>query len=280
MRPRNIGSAVALGIFGISVVLAAQVPVHAIGFHFSPANISTKARPGQVLNHIFTLTLAKDSPVTHFRVRLEDWWRSADNNHTFFATPGTVKRSCGPWCTVNPNEATCNPGETMTVKLTIRVPEKVEPGGYWAALTVEEIPDPLAPKPSGVSVIFRGSVSVGIFIEIPNATRSAKITGVRITAEKVAVTLKNDGNIPLKVNGTFEFYKPGEQNPVATVQIGGEPLLPEPVNTCEFSAPLPNPNILPSGTYKVRVIIDVGLDYLMGAEKELQINRPADTDGR
>ncbi len=275
MRPRKTGCAVVLGIYAL---LAARTPACAIGFHFSPANISIKARPGQVLNHVFTLTLAKDSPATHFRARLEDWWRSADNNQTFFAPPGTVKRSCGPWCTINPIEATCKPEETLTIKLTIRVPDKIEPGGYWSALTVEEVPDPLAPKPSGVSMVFRGSVSVGIFIEIPEATRAAKITGVRITAEKVAVTLQNDGNIPLKVNGTFEFYKPGENNPVAVVQIGGEPLLPEPLNICEFSAPLPNPSVLPSGTYKVKVIVDVGLDYLIGAEKELQIKRQANTD--
>ena len=280
MGPRRIRRAAILGAFLLFALLSARVPAHAIGFHFSPANISVQARPGQVVNSTFSLTLAKDSPATRFRARIEDWWRSSDNSKTFYAVPGTIKRSCGPWCSVNPVESAVQPGGTMTVRLSVRVPDKVEPGGYWSALTLEEIPDPLAPKPTGVAVIFRGSVSVGILVEIPNAVRAGQITGVRVTSDKVAVTLRNDGNIPLRINGKFEFRKPGEQKPTATVEIGGEPLLPEPANTCEFSAALPAAKTLPSGRYRVRVTVDAGLDYLMGAEKELDLNRTADAGGR
>jgi len=155
----------------------------------------------------------------------------------------------------------------------VRVPDDVRPGGYWAALTIDEVPDPLAPKPAGVIMTFKASVSVGIFVEIPPVNRAARITGVRITGDHAAVTLRNDGDVPLRVTGTFEFYKPGEEHLVASVQSRTDPLLPEPINTCEFSTKLPDGSALPSGRYRVRVIVDVGLDYLMGAEKELDIAR-------
>jgi len=273
MWPSGRRHAWVLGTLALVILTADPMPVHAIGFHFSPANISIQGRPGQVVNRTFSLTLAKDSPPTYFHARTEDWWRSADNSQTFYASPGTIRRSCAGWCTLNPVETSVKPSETTTIKITVRVPDDVRPGGYWAALTVDEVPDPLAPKPFGVVMTFKASISVGIFVEIPPVTRAARITSIRITGDHAAVTLRNEGDVPLKVSGTFEFYRPGEQQPAASVQTGTDPLLPEPVNTCEFSTALPDRSTLPSGRYRVRVIVDVGLDYLMGAEKELDIAR-------
>ena len=260
----------------IAIMACFVTPAAAISFHFSPANINIQARPGQIVNQTFTLTLAKDSPRSNFKAHIEDWWRSADNKQTFFAAPGTIKKSCGLWCTINPVEAGLNPGETMTVKMSIRAPDDAKPGGYWAALTIDEVLDPLAPKPAGVGMIFRASLSVGIMVEIPETTKSARITAVNILDDRAIVTLCNEGNTPVRVSGTFEFFKPDSDQSVAKIQLSSEPLLPEPINTCEFSTALPNKDILPSGKYKVRVIIDAGLDYMMGVERELQITRPDD----
>ena len=256
-----------------ALLVVSNTAAHAVGFHFWPANLSVQAKPGQTLNRTFNLTLAKESKETRFQARVEDWWRSEDNNRTFYAAPGTLQSSCGKWCSINPVETSVKPGGTMAVKVTLRIPEDAKPGGYWAALTVDEVPDPLEPKPRGVGMAFRGSVSVGIFVEVEKATRAASIAGVRVTGEKVGVSLRNDGNIPLRMNATFEFYQPGEDKPLANVKISGEPLLPEPYKTCEFSRPLPSPTNLPSGRYKVRVLADVGLDYMLGAENEIDITR-------
>lgn len=234
--------------------------------------ITAQAKPGQVVNRTFNLTLKGPSPA-RFRARVEDWWRSPDNSQTYYAPAGTLNRSCGQWCAVNPVEASVEAGKTLTVKISIRVPDNVQPGGYWAALTVDQIPDPLETRPGGVGMAFKGSVSVGIFVEIPTIKRSARITRVKVTGKEAKVTLCNDGNVPLKVSSTFEFYKPGQEQAVARVKSGAEPLLPEQYNTIEFSSALPSATDLPSGRYKVRVIVDAGLDYLMGAENELEVVR-------
>jgi hypothetical protein len=258
-------------VLACTILASARLPVHAVSFHFSPANITVQARPGEVVNRTLSVTLAPDSPTTHFKTRVEDWWRSEDNERTFYAKAGTIARSCAPWCTVNPVESPVQPGKTLTVKLSIRVPDDVKSGGYWAALTVDEVPDPTRPKPSGVSMVFRASLSVGIYVEIPSATRAARITGVQVKDGRVSVTIVNEGDTPVRVTGTFEFYKPGEHKPVATAQIGGEPLLPEPINKCTFAAALPDASKLPPGRYRVRVVMDAGLDHLMGAEKDMDI---------
>lgn len=276
MRPSDRTRAVSLSVLA-GLLLGLPAPAaNATSFHFSPMNIRVEARAGQIVNRTLNLTLAKDASPTHFKARVEDWWRSPDNERTFYAPPGTIARSCGPWCSVNPVETAVKPGDQMIVKLSIHVPDDVKPGGYWAALTVDEVPDPTQPKPNQVAMIFRASLSVGIFIEIPTATRAARITGVQVNNSRASVTIMNEGNIPLRVTGTFEFYKPGEETPLATAQIGGEPLLPEPVNTSTFSTALPDPLKLPPGRYKVRVIMDAGLDHLMGAEKEMEVLRTDD----
>jgi hypothetical protein len=133
-------------------------------------------------------------------------------------------------------------------------------------------------KAKGIGMMFRGSVSMGIFVEVGTATRSGKITGLTVSKDRVGVTIQNDGDMPLRVSATYEFYRPGEDKPVASVVIGGECLLPEPINKCEFSRPLPSIKALPSGKYRVRVLVDLGLDHLIGAEKEMEISRSDKAD--
>lgn len=255
------------------VALGCAGRLFAVSLHFSPLTFSIQARPGQVVNKTFTLTLPQDAQTTQFKAHIEDWWRSEDNRQTFYAAPGTLHRSCGLWCTINPVESSVKPGETLTIKLSVRIPENVEPGGYWAALTVDEVPDPLAPKPNGVAMVFRASISVGLFVEVSPCKRAARLIGARLDGEKIAVRMCNDGNVPLKVTGMVEFYKPGDERPIAVAKMGAEPLLPEPTNVCEYDIALPASDVLPSGKYKVRIIVDAGLDFLMGAEKELDITR-------
>jgi len=270
----NIAQGLATSIVVCLLALGCVARLFAVSLHFSPLTFSIQARPGEVVNKTFTLTLPQEAQTTQFRAHIEDWWRSEDNRQTFYAPPGTLRRSCGLWCTINPVESSVKPGETLTIRLSVRVPDNVEPGGYWAALTVDEVPDPLAPKPNGVAMVFRTSVSVGLFVEVSPCKRSARLVGARLDGDKIAVRMCNDGNVPLRVTGMVEFYKPGDDKPTAVAKIGAEPLLPEPTNVCEYSVALPAPDILPSGKYKVRIIIDVGLDFLMGAEKELDITKP------
>ena len=274
MRHSDRYRALFWGIFVAVVPALARAPAYAISFHFSPATISVEAAPGQTVSRTLSLTLAKECAPTHFKARMEDWWRNEGNDRTFYAQAGTIAHSCGKWCSVNPVESAVKPDETMTVKVTVHVPGDAKPGGYWSALTIDEVPDPTEPRPTGVSMIFRASLSVAIYVEIPTATRAARISGVRIADGRASVTLVNEGNIPLRVNGTFEFRKPGEETPVITIPVGGEPILPEPINTCTFSAALPDSAKLPDGRYKVRVIVDAGLDHVLGAERELDILRP------
>lgn len=261
------------------LVLIAHASVDAVSFKATLNSIKLNARPGQVLTSAFRLTLDPNQPKTRFKAHMQDWWRSEDGAQSFYREPGTLRRSCGRWVTLNPVEAEVSANETMTTRLTISVSPEAEPGGYWCVLTVDELPDPLAAS-EGVDVRFMASVSVGVFIYVGEQHRAAEITAVEVRDDSAVVKVRNDGNTPLAIEGRFEFVKPGATEPTAVVNLARSTLLTEPIASGLFSARLPDASSLPSGRYLVRAIIDYGVDHYIGTQREMDITRELPVPGK
>ena len=253
-------------------LLAGSGTSWALDFRSTFSSIKIHGRPGQVVNRHFQLTLAEDERRTQFKIYVEDWWQSEDGRQSFYRELGTVRRSCGFWVSVNPVETAVEPGGTLDVRVTISIPDNVEPGGFWSVLTVDEVPDPLT-NPPGVGVRFVASVSIGIFVFIEPVDLAARITEIRILADEASVQLRNEGNAPLRVEGRFEFIPVGEDDPLAVALIPQRTLLPQPIRTGIFTAKLPDVSVLPAGRYLVRAILDIGLDHYIGVQKEMEIHR-------
>jgi hypothetical protein len=256
---------------GVSTLHATRAEAVTFAASFAPLKIA--AKPGQVVTSVYRLQLAEGEPGTHFKVDVQDWWRSEDGQQSFYASAGSLTRSCGRWVSANPRESDVAGGGTLEVRLTIEVPAEVKPGGYWCALSVDEMPDPLATTPEGVAVKFLASVSTGIYVYIDPVERGADILSVVVEHERIAARIANTGNTPVTVEGRFEFTRPGERLPVATVELPRNTLLTEPIVTGLFAADLPEPARLPSGRYVVRLIIDIGLDHYIGLQRELDVRR-------
>lgn len=264
---------VVCAIFFAVLTIIGNAPVEALNFRSAMNPIKIDGRPGEVANSSFQMTLGKEEKRTFFKAHIEDWWRSEDGKQSFYVepgTPGTPKRSCAKWVKINPVETSVDPAGMLDVRVTVSIPNDVKPGGYWCALTVDEVPDPLAIQ-GNVGMRFLASVSIGIYVYITPLDRTARILDVQIQKELATVKLRNDGNTPLSVEGRFEFIKPGETKPKATIQIPKGTLLPEPVNTGVYTSKLPSASDLPSGKYLVRAIMDIGLDHYIGVQKEMEI---------
>ena len=255
-----------------ALALAAPSPVAAVSFKATLTSLKITAHPGDVQTREFRLTLDPDQRKTRFTAHMQDWWRSEDGSQSIYEEPGTLSRSCGRWVALNPVEVEVRPGETMTTRLTVSVPSELTPGGYWCVLTVDELPDPLAVS-EGVGVRFMASVSIGVFVYIGEQERAAAITAVDIRNDSAVVTLRNDGNTPLAIEGRFEFIKPGATEPTAVVTLARSLLLTQPIVTGAFSAQLPDLALLPSGRYLVRAIVDYGVDHYIGTEREMDVTR-------
>lgn len=259
-------------IVALIALCAGASPSWALKFHAAFDPIIVAAKAGSVINRTFTLTLAADEQQTQFKLHIEDWWRSEDGKQSFYKEPGTVPQSCGKWITVNPVEQQVNPGQALTARLSITVPPDAKTGGYWCALTVDEVPNPEAVKPEGVGIVFNTSISIPIFVFISPVNRAAKFLDLQVNGDTVAVKLRNTGDCPLLTKGRFEFVRPGEKTPAAVVPFSGALFL-SPVDTRIFTEALPPVGKLPSGRYLVRVILDIGLDKYLGVQKTIDVNR-------
>jgi hypothetical protein len=238
---------------------------------FAPIRVT--ARAGQIITTSYELKLEAGQPPAHFKAEIQDWWRSEDGRQSFYAPAGTVRRSCGNWIAANPQEAGVSAGEPLRVRLTITVPNDVKPGGYWCALTLDELADPLSTTPDGVGVRFLASVSTGVYVSVNPIERGADVLSVDIADDRAVARILNTGNAPLTVEGRWEFLKPGATRPAAVVELPRNILLTEPVATGAYSAPLPDVKDLPSGRYVIRLVLDIGLDHYIGVQRELDVRR-------
>lgn len=243
-----------------------------LSFHATLESIKVDARPQQVITRQFKLTLDPNQPETRFKARVEDWWRSEDGTQSFYAEAGTLRHSCARWVSLNPVESSLKGGETLTIRITVSVPSEIAAGGYWCALTVDEIPDPLSLQ-SGVDVKFVASVSTGIFVNLGSVHRAARILDLQLASETATVKLQNDGDAPVGVDGRLEFYALGSSEPTATVVIPRGTLLTEPFVNGTLMARLPPPAQLPDGRYRMRAILDYGATHYLGAEREVEVVR-------
>ena len=260
-------------LLGLPFAPAVQNP-GGLSFSATLDSIKIYAHPEQVVTRQFHLTLDANQPRTHFRAHVDDWWRSVDGKQSFYANPGTLTHSCAKWVSLNPVESAVAPGETLVVRISIAVPAEVTAGGFWCALTVDEVPDPLA-APTGVGVRFVASVSTGIFVYFDPVDRRATIADLDVAHEETRIRVHNDGNAPLGVEGRVEFYAPGSETPAATLSLARSTVLTEPSRDGLLTTALPPPATVPTGHYRVRAILDFGGDHYIGAEREVDIVRAA-----
>lgn len=238
--------------------------------------IRVVAAPGDVINERYTLTLGANERKTHFRIHAEDFYKAEDGS-PIYTEPGHNSRSCANWIQINPVETTVNPGAKLDAKLSIVVPVGTKPGGYWCALTIDEMPDPTEPMPKGTGVRMYTSISIAVAVEIPPIERQARILSLQLSGPKAILRLADTGDCPILAQGRIEFLKSGADKPVATVPLPRRIIFCEPVNTALVTANLPDTQSLPSGHYLVRVLIDIGLDHYVGAQKEMDVDRDPDT---
>lgn len=269
---RRIACAMPLVLWMVlAAPVAAQTP-GGLSFRATLDSIRIDAQPQHVVTRQFSLTLDANQKETRFRARVEDWWRSEDGAQSFYGAPGKLRHSCARWVSLNPVESSVKPGETLVIRITVSVPVEMASAGYWCALTVDEIPDPLAVE-AGVGVRFVASVSTGIFVNVGRIERAARIVDLQVSGEQAFLKLRNEGNAPVGVDGRLEFYAPGGTAPLATTVVPRGTLLTEPSVEGTIIARLPPASGLPSGRYRVRAILDYGAPHYIGAEREIELVR-------
>jgi hypothetical protein len=181
------------------------------GIKVSPATIDLVVGSGETAEEVISVENQGDR-VTRIRVYAMDF--SIDEESIFaFYEPGHQSYSCARWLTLDEAEFDLNPGEAKEVKVTVAVPDEVEPGGHYAALFFETAP---VENPPGVSVTITGRIPSLFYLTIPGITEADVFSDAEIVSlilpgwlEKgpveAGVVVRNTGNVHLTIAAKAYF---------------------------------------------------------------------------
>jgi hypothetical protein len=279
---KNFNTEMVLLILLILIIITPQV---AYSFNVSTMKLNHTAQPGQELRGQIIVSNNQEK-IEQIKVFPGDWYRN-ENGKKVFTLAGNVDRSFTPWLTsLTPRQFVLEPGESKTVKYTIKVPVKVTgkdgseslaPGGfYFGVINVENKPSSINEKVNQevrkVGLLAKLRYAIRLDLMIPqNIERKGTIANIEVKKTKENIELftlfKNIGNVILKSSGYIQLRG-----------INGNLEMKKNINNFEV---LPGgkrkitsriKNNLQPGQYTLLSVIDYGGDVLIAGEKVFQID--------
>lgn len=238
-----------------------------IFFGVSPIRVEHKIKAGGQLTDVFYVRNNSSRPI-RLKVYVENWYLKEDGTPVFIGSrEGSY--SCRDWIKVNPFDFRIQPGEIKQVRYTISVPEKVETGGYHAAVSFENVPETTEANRLG-QVAFTGKIAAAVYVLVGKTEPAGSIEDV--TWEKsgsnqfLKIKVANSGRTHFRLKGEV-VIKNSQGKKVATLEVPDEPVLPE---SWRFVA-IPVKETLGAGQYRVEVRIDIGREEILGLDKEFEV---------
>ncbi|MFF2408945.1 WxL protein peptidoglycan domain-containing protein [Streptomyces sp. NPDC058092] len=166
------------------------------------------ADPGATLDDKVTVTNKTDRPQT-FRLYAADAYNTARDGGFAVRAQHEKQRSVGAWARTDRDRVTVRPHGSVTVPLTITVPEDAEPGDHPGALVA--LDERIDPADAGaVAVGIRKAVGARIYLRVNGPTMPAlSVDDVRVEHSQplvpgtgksravISYTLHNRGNVTL-----------------------------------------------------------------------------------
>ncbi|MFE7354292.1 WxL protein peptidoglycan domain-containing protein [Streptomyces sp. NPDC057543] len=166
------------------------------------------ADPGATLDDKVTVTNKTDRPQT-FRLYAADAYNTARDGGFAVRAQNEKQRSIGAWARTDRDRVTVRPHGSVTVPLTITVPEDAEPGDHPGALVA--LDERIDPADAGaVAVGIRKAVGARIYLRVNGPAMPAlSVDDIRVEHSQplvpgtgksravISYTLHNRGNVTL-----------------------------------------------------------------------------------
>ncbi|MEU9618029.1 MULTISPECIES: WxL protein peptidoglycan domain-containing protein [unclassified Streptomyces] len=166
------------------------------------------ADPGATLDDRVTVTNKTDRPQT-FRLYAADAYNTARDGGFAVRAQNEKQRSVGAWARTGRDRVTVRPHGSVTVPVTITVPEDAEPGDHPGALVA--LDERIDPADAGaVAVGIRKAVGARIYLRVNGPTVPALsvddvevehtqplVPGTGKSRAVISYTLRNRGNVTL-----------------------------------------------------------------------------------
>ncbi|MER7723444.1 DUF916 domain-containing protein [Streptomyces sp. NPDC096323] len=167
------------------------------------------ADPGATLTDKVTVTNKTGEPLT-FRLYAADAYNTARDGGFAVRAQNEKQRSVGAWAKAGRDRVTVKPHGSVTVPVTIEVPEDAEPGDHPGALVA--LDERIDPADAGaVAVGIQKAVGARIYLRVNGPTMPALsvedltvehtqplVPGTGKSRAVISYTLRNRGNVTLK----------------------------------------------------------------------------------
>ena len=245
-----------------------------VSVEVSPLRVELQAPPGSTSTQAITLT-NMGAQAVRVRAALSDWYLSKDGSPQFEEPDPGRPFTASSWVRFAPPELVLEPHGTGTVRFTVAMPSTLDTGSYRTGILFDFTLVEPAASTSRRQVLFKSRIATLIYVNVGQVPPAIELTDLRVRRSQdqtaVVATLKNTGRRSVRTKGTLVFYDSGgavvRETPVPDV-----PVLPESEREVAVVA-LGGDAILPGGSYRVEMKIDVGLPALLIGETTLQVAR-------
>jgi fimbrial chaperone protein len=235
--------------------LLAQAP----SFSIYPMRIELEASPGVEKTTAFEIKAAPSLAPERGRLvlSLTDWQIREDGSVTY-AEPGSTERSASPWIIFSPSALTTEPGRSQLVRITVKVPEKTQPGVYRSGLFIQERP-PATPPGSQERVInLRVRYEFTLYVIVAPVSARPELVTVEVDGNghppSLVCEMKNSGNGYVRPLVSWNIRRRGPTAEAATKGRRDATVL-LPYSTLREAYSLQN--LIPTpGAYDITVIVD------------------------
>jgi len=260
----------AKGSFNASIPIALTI---------KPEMVELPIFPNAAKTSLLTLTNEEDKEIkvsTQIKELLYD-----ETGEMRITDTTLAKWSCVKWIETEPKEFNLKPYEKKSIKLTIKAPADSSGGGRYACIKFDV--QSSAHNPTTMPTSFYVPVNLTFTKPIVRAIAIEKIGLTGLLPPRVAVLVRNTGNIHFKPAGKVMIYAKTETKEVGgTTFLGGEQMITEfalkeadnyilPDGVLKLEGEASGKVRLHKGNYKIKVEIDLGKGERVTEEKEIKI---------
>lgn len=232
-------------------------------FSIEPARIELSIPAGKQRGKAVTIDNTQSDEPLHLKIYMTDVIFLPDGTNDFPAA-GTTEGSCANWVKLIPEEIDVPARKSVNVRINVSVPADAK-GGYYGMLFFESS----STVTQGLNFNFRvgGLVDVSV---TNTEERKASIANIALnTSKQIEVAIFNDGNVLLRPKGKVKIFDARGKR-VKQLDFNPQAWGVLPKSTRKFYADLDTP--LAKGEYRIRVEVDYGTRYLLGAELPVNVD--------
>lgn len=228
---------------------------------------------GQVISSSFFIGNNEEEPLI-IEIETLDWRRDEFGN-LVFEEPNTHPRSIASWIEFDPKQFVLGPDSSQEINFTVTVPQEAT-GSYWGGFLADVKTETAAQQEEeGVGVQIGTKFLIKIFIETQAGSNRdgdlIKVQRLGLNPLTIAISFRNTGNIRLQdVLGRVEI-RDLQGNTIRSMTIDEFSVLPSDTRTIEVIDGAARGDTLAPGRYLVLVILDFGVESLLGGQLLLDI---------